>query len=137
MSPVVERLLVLARHLDHLRELRPRITALRSLDEDLSLQNDVLRSLQVICQTVIDIASELSTRRKLRFEDYTQAVRNLAAFPEFSSSTVQGLEKLPAFRNALVHEYLALEFPKVIEALNQLEPVEEFLETVRRIEAAS
>ena len=134
MSPMADRLVQLFRHLQHLREIRPQVTGPEALKEDLSLQNDVLRSLQIICQAVIDIASELSARRLLRFEDYTQAVKNLTAFPEISPSIPQRLEKLPAFRNVLVHEYIALDFTKVMEALNQLDAVEDFGKAIRRIE---
>jgi uncharacterized protein YutE (UPF0331/DUF86 family) len=134
MSPVIDRLAELRRHLDHLRELRPRVPDPEVLSRDLSLHNDVLFSLQTVCQVVIDIASELSARRKLRFQDYTEAVRNLAAFSEFPPAMVRGLEKLPAFRNVLVHDYVALDFTRVVEALDRLEPIEEFAEAVRRLE---
>jgi uncharacterized protein YutE (UPF0331/DUF86 family) len=137
MSPIVDRLSELVRHLQHLRQIRPRVADPKDLSEDLTLHNDVLYSLLTVCQAVIDIASELSANRKLRFDDYTQVVRNLAAFPEFSSSLVRELEKLPAFRNVLVHEYVALDFAKVVQALNRLEPVEEFVEIIRRMEAGS
>lgn len=137
MSPMADRLVQLFRHLQHLKEIRPRVTGPKVLEDDLGFQNDVLRSLQLVCQAVIDIASELSARRLLRFEDYTQAVRNLAAFPEIPPSVPQRLEKLPAFRNVLVHDYVALDFTKVIEALNQLDAVEEFAKAVRRIEESA
>jgi uncharacterized protein YutE (UPF0331/DUF86 family) len=137
VSPVIDRLAELSRHLDHLRELRPRVTSVESLRNDLSLSNDVLHSLQVVCQAVIDIASELSARRKLRFQDYTDAVRNLTAFPELPAGIVQNLEKLPGFRNVLIHEYVTLDYARVIEALNRLDVVAEFADAVRRIEAAS
>ena len=42
------------------------------------------------------------------------------------------LERLPGFRNVLVHEYVALDMDRVIEALDRLGPVEAFLEIVRR-----
>lgn len=134
MSPVIDRLAELFRHLEHLRELRPRVTEPDVLARDLSLHNDVLFSLQTVCQAVIDIASELSSRRKLRFQDYTEAVRNLASFSEFSPLLVGALAQLPAFRNVLVHDYVNLDFAKVVEALDRLEPVEEFAEIVRRME---
>lgn len=134
MSPLVERLVQLFRNLEHLRQIRPRVTGPEALDEDFSLRNDVLHSLQMVCQAVIDIASELSARRLLRFDDYTQAVRNLAAFPEFPPSMAQRLEKLPAFRNVLVHEYVSVDHRKVVQALDQLDVVEEFAKAVRRIE---
>lgn len=137
MSPMVDRLAELVRHLQHLHAIRPRVRGPEDLDQNLTLHNDVLYSLQTVCQAVIDIASELSARRKLRFDDYTQVVRNLAAFPEFSPSMVRELEKLPAFRNVLVHEYVTLDFNKVVEALNRLEPIEDFVKIVRRMAADS
>lgn len=137
MSPVVDRLAELRRHLDHLHELRPRISGPEALRQSISLSNDVLHSLQIVCQVVIDIASELSARRGLRFQDYTEAVRNLAVIPEISPSMVRDLEKLPGFRNVLIHEYVALDYGRVIEALDHLGAVEELAESVRRIEAGS
>jgi uncharacterized protein YutE (UPF0331/DUF86 family) len=134
MCPVIDRLAELFRHLDHLRQLRPRVTGPEVLSQDLSLHNNILRSLQTVCQVVIDVASELSARRKLHFQDYTEAVRNLAVFSEFPTAMVRELEKLPAFRNVLVYDYFALDFTRVVEALDRLEPIEEFAEAVRRME---
>ena len=71
MSPLVERLAELRRHLDHLRALRPRVWGPEALRRDLSLHNDVLFSLLTVCQLVIDVAAELAARRGERFEDYT------------------------------------------------------------------
>lgn len=135
MSPVLDRLAELRLHLEHLRELRPRVTDPETLRNNLSLRNDVLHSLQTICQVVIDIASELSARHQLRFQSYTEAVQNLSSFPEFPPAMIRILEKLPGFRNVLVHEYAALDYARVIEALDGLGPIEEFAEAVRRREA--
>ena len=137
MSPAVERLVELRRHLDHLEELRPRVAGGESLRRDLSLHNDVLFSLLTICQLVIDLAGELSARRGLRFEDYTQAIRNLAVFPEFSPELVSQLERLPGFRNVLVHEYVTLDLGRVVEVLDHLGPIAAFAEVVRRIETGT
>ena len=133
MTPyLVERLAELRRHLDHLRTLRPRVTGRGDLERDLSLHNDVLFSLLTVCQLVIDVAGDLSAQRGERFEDYTQAVRNLARDSRFPDDLVKELERLPGFRNVLVHEYVALDYDRVIEALDRLAPVERFLEIVRR-----
>jgi uncharacterized protein YutE (UPF0331/DUF86 family) len=129
---LIERLVELRRHLDHLREIRPRITGREALERDLSLHNDALFSLLTVCQLVIDVAGDLSARRGDRFEDYTEAVRNLARDTRFPAEVVRELERLPGFRNVLVHEYVALDMDRVIEALDRLEPVEAFLEIVRR-----
>ncbi len=132
MTPyLVERLAELRRHLDHLKVLRPRVPGREALDSDLSLHNDVLFSLLTVCQLVIDIAGELSARRNDRFEDYTQAVRNLARDQRFPSDLVRELERLPGFRNVLIHDYVALDMNRVIEVLDRLEPIERFLEIVR------
>lgn len=133
MTPYrIDRLAELRRHLDHLRALRPRVTGREQLERDLSLHNDVLFSLLTVCQLVIDIAGDLSARRGDRFEDYTQAVRNLTRDPRFPAAVVRELERLPGFRNVLIHEYVALDLDRVVEAMDRLEPVEDFLEIVRR-----
>jgi len=134
MTYLVERLVELRRHLDHLRELRPRVTGREALERDLSLHNDVLFSLFTVCQLVIDIAGELSARRGERFEDYTEAVRKLAVDPRFAPELVRALDRLPGFRNVLIHEYVTLDMDRVIEALDQLDPVEQLVEIVRQIE---
>jgi uncharacterized protein YutE (UPF0331/DUF86 family) len=45
------------------------------------------------------------------------------------------LERLPGFRNVLIHEYVALDLDRVIQALDQLQPVENFLGIVIRLES--
>lgn len=95
MTFVVERLADLRRHLDHLRAIRPRITDPAQLETDLSLHNDVLFSLFVVCQAIIDIAGELAGRQGLRFQDYTEAVRALRQVPGFSAELVEALLPLP------------------------------------------
>ena len=137
MTYLVERLAELHRHLEQLRELQPRVAGRQALERDLSLHNDVLFSLLTVCQLVIDIAGELCARRGDRFEDYTEAVRNLARDSRFPTDLVRQLELLPGFRNVLVHEYVALDMERVVEALNNLGPIEEFLEIVRQIESAT
>lgn len=134
MTYLAERLVELRRHLDHLGELRPRVTGREPLERDLSLHNDVLFSLLTVCQLVIDMAGELSARRGDRFEDYPEAVRNLARDSRFSVEMVRALERLPGFRNVVVHEYVALDMDRVVDALHALDPIERFLAVVRDIE---
>ena len=137
MTPyLVERLLELRRHVDHLNSLRTKVSSAADLDSDLSLHNDVLYSLLTVCQLVIDISGDLSARRGYRFEDYRQAVRNLARDKRFPESLVAELEKLPGFRNVLIHEYVELDMDRVMDAINNLDPIERFLDIVRQIEGA-
>jgi uncharacterized protein YutE (UPF0331/DUF86 family) len=132
---LVERLSELRRHLDHLREIRPRVTGREALERDLSLHNDVLFSLLTVCQLVIDVAGDLAARRGDRFEDYTEAVRSLGRDPRFTPELVRKLERLPGFRNVVIHEYVALDLDRVVDALDDLAPVEQFLEIVRKLAA--
>lgn len=135
MTYLVERLSELRRHLDHLREMAPRVPDRAALERDLSLHNDVLFSLLMVAQLVIDIAGELSARQGQRFEDYTQAIRNLSRDHRFPDDLVQELARLPGFRNAVIHEYVALDLDRVVEAIWRLEPIARFAEIVRRMES--
>ena len=134
MTYLVERLAELRRHVDHVRTLAPRLSGRESLERDLSLHNDVMFSLLMIAQLVIDITGELAARRGDRFEDYTDAVRSLARHPRFPSDLVRALEPLPGFRNVVIHKYVALDSERVIEAARRLEPIERFIEIVAEIE---
>ena len=131
MTYIVERLAELRRHLDHLSEIRSKVSDCSALEKDLSLKNDVLFSLLTVCQLVIDIAGELSASRGERFGDYTEAIRSLGGDERFCKELVRKLERLPGFRNVMVHEYVTLDLDRVIEVLDELEPVEEFFEIVR------
>lgn len=137
MTYLVERLAELRRHLDHLVGLRERVSSASALESDLSLHNDVLYSLLTICQLVIDIAGDLSARRGDRFEDYTQAVQNLARDERFDSDLVEALRPIPGFRNVLVHDYVALDLDLVVDALHHLEPIERFYQVVHQIVSES
>ena len=134
MTFLADRLVELRRHVDHLLAISPRVTDRAALAQDLSLHNDVLFSLLMVAQLVIDIAGELSARRGERFEDYTEAIRNLARDARFPADLVQALERLPGFRNVVIHEYVALDLDRVVEALRTLEPVRRFIDIVREIE---
>lgn len=136
MTFLVERLVELNRHVEHLQTIAPRVPDRTALERDLSLHNDVLFSLLMVAQLVIDIAGELSARRGERFEDYTEAIRNLARDARFPADLVHSLERIPGFRNIVIHEYVALDLDRVIEALRTLEPVIRFVEIVRLIEQA-
>jgi uncharacterized protein YutE (UPF0331/DUF86 family) len=136
MTFLVERLAELRRHLAHLHAIRPRVTGPEALQQDLSLHNDVLFSLLTVAQLVIDIAGELNSRAGRRYDDYTTAIRQLGQDERFSAALVQNLERLPGFRNVLVHEYVALDLRRVVEALDRLQPVEEFCAIVAAIERA-
>ncbi len=137
MTFLVERLADLQRHLDHLRMVRPQVRNAAQLETDLSLHNDVLFSLLVVCQAVIDIAGELAGRRGIRFQDYAGAIGALRQIEGIPADLADVLLPLPGFRNILIHEYVDLDYGRVLEALDGLEPVERFVSAVAALEAAS
>ncbi len=127
MTFLVERLKELRRYVDHLHRIRSLVRSADDLAADLSLRNDVVHSLLMASQLVIDIAGELSARNGLQFEDYTTAVRNLARVGHFPDDLVRRLALLPGLRNVIVHEYVALDLQRAVAALNELDPLDDFI----------
>jgi uncharacterized protein YutE (UPF0331/DUF86 family) len=136
MTFLIERLGELRGHVDHVRELAPRLTDRSVLEADRALRNDVLFSLLMIAQLVIDISSELAARRGERFEDYREAIRTLGRDGRFPADLVAELEQLPGFRNVVVHEYLALNLDRAIDAVRRIEPIERFIAIVAELESS-
>ncbi len=136
MTFIVERLVELRRHLDHLDELRGKVGGPADLRADLSLHNDVLFSLLTVCQLVIDISGELAARHGVRFDDYTSAVRALEQVHDFPADMVADLARLPGFRNVLIHEYVELDLSLAVEALERLDVVRQFVRLVAELEEA-
>ncbi|MDP2497416.1 MAG: DUF86 domain-containing protein [Candidatus Palauibacterales bacterium] len=137
MTPLVERLADLREQMEHLREIRPGIDGPEDLERDVGLRNDVLHALLTISQAVIDVAAELASRRGYRYADYTEAVRCLRRMDEFPDHLVERLEPLPGFRNVLVHEYVALEYRQVLDAIDDLGPVADFVTIAAGLETES
>lgn len=131
MSYLAERLTDLRRHLDHLGEIRGRVAGADALRRNLSLANDVYYSLLITVQRVIDVAAELSTRRGLRFEDFQEAIRNLAIHEEFPDALIRRLEPLPELRHTLI--YGTPEPERVVDLLGKLDGVERFAQGVSRV----
>ena len=125
---MIERLADLKSHLDHLeRIMADRTVDVAALESERSLHNDVLFSLFMACQAVIDVAGEIASRHGLRFQDYTQAVRALHDVPGFPAELVRSLEPLPGVRNILIHEYTDLDYELVVEALGRLSSLRDFI----------
>ncbi len=49
---------------------------------------------------------------------------------------IEALLPLPGFRNILIHDYVQLDYGRVVEALRNLEHLEQFLRLVAQVEAA-
>ena len=128
MSPIADRLVELRRHLEHLKTLQPQVHGAADLGRDLTLHNDVLFSLLMVCQAVIDVAAELSTRRGEKIRGLPRCDSQPGAGQDaHSPEVVQALERLPGFRNVLVHDYADLNLDRVVEALHDLAAIEQFL----------
>jgi uncharacterized protein YutE (UPF0331/DUF86 family) len=136
MTFLVERLAELRTHFKHPRDLASRVAGRAALEADLSLRNDVLFSLLMTAQLVIDIAGELASRRGDRFEEYREAIRSLGREQRFPPDLIATLELLPGFRNVVVHEYSTLNLERAVEALQRLDPIERFIEIVSAIESS-
>ena len=136
MTFLVERLAELRMHIKHLRDLAPRVTGRAALEGDLRLRHDVLCSLLGTAQLVIDSAGELAARRGDRFEEYREAIRSLGRDRRFPPELIATLELLPGFRNVVVHEYVTLNLERAVEALQRLDPIEQFIEIVSAIESS-
>jgi uncharacterized protein YutE (UPF0331/DUF86 family) len=50
---------------------------------------------------------------------------------------VRELERIPGFRNIVIHEYVALDLARVVEALRRLDPIDQFIAIVSEIERSS
>jgi len=44
------------------------------------------------------------------------------------------LERVPGLRNVIIHEYVALDLDRVLDALRRLDPIEQFVGIVAGIE---
>lgn len=135
MTYLVDRLARLRTHLTHLRAIAPKVTSSRDLEADQSLQNDVLFSLLMVAQLVVDVSGELAARSGRTFGDYTEAVRALRGLDGFDDETVDALALLPGFRNVVVHEYVGLDLDVVVSALHGLDPVDRLIAAVAALES--
>lgn len=50
---------------------------------------------------------------------------------------VERLAQLPGLRNVVVHEHVRVDFDRIVEAVNDLAPIEEFDAILRRVAAAT
>ena len=137
MTFLIARLATLRKHVEFLRSIRPQVHGPDALESNQALQNEVLFSLLVISQSVIDIAGELAGRRAIPFNDYRGAVRALKQVPGMPGDLVDRLDRLPGFRNVVIHEYIELDWGRVIEALDNMDTIEAFARIDAHLEEES
>ena len=111
-----ERLALLSRHTRHLRELVPRVSSTATLERDLSLHNNVMYSLHVVCRSVADISRDLPEQ--------------LGAF---DTSMLRDLRGLADLGDSLLQEITLGRYGHVLNALERLDVVEQFTAVVAEL----
>jgi uncharacterized protein YutE (UPF0331/DUF86 family) len=64
-----------------------------------------------------------------------EAIRALSQVGGFPDALVEQLLPLPGFRNIVVHEYVELDYDRVIAALDALAPIDQFIAAVAKLES--
>ena len=118
------------KYVTHLRRLNSKISGPDDLAKEFSLRNDFRYSILRVAQMVIDIAGELSVRHSLRFEDFSEAIQNLGALEGFPPELASSLEQFPGLRTTLLHPRQTVANEAVIDALQELDSVEAFVNWV-------
>jgi len=125
------------RRLDELSECLARLQPFRDrvrsdFDEDPYLRDIVERNLEVAAQCCIDVNHRIiSLEGAQKPVDYYDAFLRMGEMGVLPTDFARHLAPLAGFRNVLVHEYLALNWDEVYEALHRLEDLERFAEFVR------
>jgi uncharacterized protein YutE (UPF0331/DUF86 family) len=126
------------RRLDELNERLARLRPLRDrarsdFDQDPYLRDIVERNLEVAAQCCIDACNRIiSLEGAQKPVDYYDAILRMGELGVLPADFARHLAPLAGFRNILVHEYLAVDWDEVYQALHSLEDLERFDESVRR-----
>jgi uncharacterized protein YutE (UPF0331/DUF86 family) len=93
----------------------------------------VERNLEVAAQCPIDISHRIIALEDARKPvDYYEAILNMGELGVVPADFARHLAPLAGFRNILVHQYLALDWDVVYQALQRrLDDLERFAELVR------
>lgn len=125
--------------LRRLREIDRRVVSLRSskandrvaFSEDLDLQAQVERHLQVAIQAAIDVAIHiLADDTGDTPDDYGSAFVLLARHTALPQRLADRLRLAAGFRNVLVHAYVDIDAEQVWKHLNDVQDLTEFAEHI-------
>ena len=126
------------RRLDELSERLARLKPLRDrprsdFDKDPYLRDIVERNLEVSAQCCIDISHRIISIEGARKPiDYYDAISRMGELGVLQADFARQLAPVAGFRNVLVHEYVAVDWHEVYDALHRLEDFERFAGSVRR-----
>lgn len=102
-------------------------------DEDPYLRDIVERNLEVSAQCCIDISHRIISIKGARKPiDHYDAILRMGELGVLPADFARQLAPVAGFRNVLVHEYVAVDWDEVYEALHRLEDFERFARSVRR-----
>jgi len=114
-------------HLESLKDI-----TLQKLHEDWMIQGALLHEFQVAIQCMIDIGSHLIAEFGWESpKGYTSLPEILVKHGVIPEDYGKTLQKIFAFRNILVHEYMELSLEKVYENLQSLEDLRRFANFVK------
>lgn len=102
-------------------------------DEDPYLRDIVERNLEVSAQCCIDISHRIISIEGARKPiDYYDALLRMGELGVLQADFARQLAPVAGFRNVLVHEYVAVDWHEVYDALHRLEDFERFARAVCR-----
>ena len=116
-----------------LKKLDPfKIKEKEELLQDTYLQDIVERNLEVIAQSVIDIANRIISIEELEKPlDYYDAIMRLGEVDILPLKFAKKLAPIAGFRNILVHDYLDINWDEVYNNLHQLSDITEFTSLIK------
>jgi uncharacterized protein YutE (UPF0331/DUF86 family) len=128
-ASVEPRLARIVAELDAIRGERP--ATLDAFVSDDQLRHALEHRLMLACQAALDIAAHLAVRAGPRGpSSYADAMRTIGDLGVVPGSLAERLVGLVGVRNALAHDYLDVDAERVFAALNDLEPIEQFVTSV-------
>ena len=124
--------------MDELSERLARLNPLKErprsdFDRDPYLRDIVERNLEVSAQCCIDISNRIiSIEGARKPTDYYDALLRMGELGVLQMGFARKLAPLAGFRSVLVHEYVAVDWGEVYNALDRVEDLERFTQSVRR-----
>jgi uncharacterized protein YutE (UPF0331/DUF86 family) len=125
------------KRLDELNERLARLEPLRGrpridFDVDPYLRDIVERNLEVSAQCCIDICHRIIVLENARKPvDYFEAILLMGELDVLSAEFARHLAPLAGFRNALIHEYLMVDWDQVYKSLQNLDDLQHFAKEIQ------
>lgn len=109
------------------------MVTVEDLNKDPIKRGAIERYLQLSAEVVIDIAGQLIAELGFRTpNDYKESILILGEEKILPDEFAKEFSAVASFRNILVHEYLDIDYNKVVENLNHLEDFEKFSQAVAK-----